>query len=265
VERHCIDQLLRWLSGVNTRRAALRLLALVPVVGVLASLFDEESAARRRRRRRKARHHPGQHKDHRKGKRKGHHRRKRCKGKRVAKFCANRCGPVKKPHCKKLVDCGPCRVFVTSTAQQGNLGGLGGADAICQNLATVAGLPGTYLAWLSDATQSPATRFPTQSTGTYQLVNGTTIANSWTDLTDGALAAPINVTEAGLPQGGLPVYTSTKTNGTVKDPTQVCNGWTSNSNTFGAGTGDPDQTHASWTELGGVICTAPLGLYCFQQ
>jgi hypothetical protein len=51
--------------------------------------------------------------------------------------------------------------FVTSTTGNGNLStwtgaglntGLAAADAICQGRAAVAGLPGTYVAWMSDAT-----------------------------------------------------------------------------------------------------------------
>jgi hypothetical protein len=52
--------------------------------------------------------------------------------------------------------CNPCKVFVTSTVHDGNLGGLAGADAICNSLASDAGLPGTYKAWLSDGFNSPS-------------------------------------------------------------------------------------------------------------
>src|SRR5215212_6677746 len=45
---------------------------------------------------------------------------------------------------------GPCSVFLSSITYDGNLGGLSGADAKCQGLAAVAGLPGIYKAWLSD-------------------------------------------------------------------------------------------------------------------
>ena len=79
---------------------------------------------------------------------------------------------------------GPCRVFVTSTEYGGIIGGLTGADTICQQLAEASNLSGTYKAWLSDSTDSPSTRF-VRSTGPYQLVDGTRIAANWTSLTDG--------------------------------------------------------------------------------
>ena len=80
----------------------------------------------------------------------------------------------------------------------GNLGGLAGADAICQARAEAAGslaAPGTYLAWLSDAgggvdpPVSPSTRF-IQASVPYRLVNGTIVAASWSDLVDGSWRRP---------------------------------------------------------------------------
>jgi Protein of unknown function (DUF1554) len=54
-----------------------------------------------------------------------------------------------------------CAVFVTSTTHTGNLGGLDGADAICQARAeslNSAAPAGTYKAWLSTAAESAAAR-----------------------------------------------------------------------------------------------------------
>ena len=50
-------------------------------------------------------------------------------------------------------------VFVTSTTHNGNLGGVAGADAICNARAAAAGLPGSYLAWISMADDDPEFRF----------------------------------------------------------------------------------------------------------
>jgi hypothetical protein len=43
-------------------------------------------------------------------------------------------------------------MFITSGTDDGNLGGLTGADATCQAEATAAGLHGTFVAWLSSST-----------------------------------------------------------------------------------------------------------------
>ena len=80
-------------------------------------------------------------------------------------------------------------VFVTSTIHDGNLGGLAGADAICQARAEADGslaAPGTYKAWLSagGAGNSAADRL-THATVPYKLVNGTQIAADWDRLVDG--------------------------------------------------------------------------------
>ena len=89
-------------------------------------------------------------------------------------------------------------VFLTSSSHNGNLGGLAGGDEICRARAAEAGLPGaeSFLAWLSEGSASPSTRF-TQATVPYKLVNGTTVAPDWSGLVDGTLDAPINVTERG--------------------------------------------------------------------
>ena len=69
--------------------------------------------------------------------------------------------PVSGPVCEPPpvpASCNPCKVFVTSTVHDGNLGGLVGADAICNSLASAAGLAGTYKAWLSDGSGWPRCR-----------------------------------------------------------------------------------------------------------
>ena len=116
-------------------------------------------------------------------------------------------------------------VFVTSTIHDGNLGGLGGADAICNARATEAGLPGagSYLAWLSAGGVSPSTRF-TQAAVPYKRVDGTTVAGDWADLVDGSLAAPIQVTEGGIEVGrGELVWTGTAASGVPEG--NDCLGW----------------------------------------
>ena len=85
-------------------------------------------------------------------------------------------------------------VFVSSVTHDANFGGLAGADAFCQGLADAAALPGTYMAWLSDDSGSPSSRFA-QSSEAYVLVDGTVVAHDWADLTDGDLQHPINVSE----------------------------------------------------------------------
>ncbi len=158
---------------------------------------------------------------------------------------------------------GAMRVFATSVGYDGNLGGLTGADARCQLLANIAGLPGTYKAWLSDSSGSPSTRF-TQSSGPYVLVNGTTvIANNWADLVDGTLAAAINLNEQGSSIGSNYVWTGTLGSGTPSG--NNCSDWSSNSITILGTYGNTNLASSNWTNAGLSTCTGILRLYCFQQ
>lgn len=163
---------------------------------------------------------------------------------------------------------GVCRVFVTSTSYDGNLGGLSGADAKCLTQAGLGGLTGTYRAWLSTSISSPATDASfTKASGPYRLVNGTPIAADWADLTDGALAAPINVTEFGVGAADTYVWTNTLPNGTAGGPLdgKDCGGWMGTPS-GGGYIGRTFATNTQWTSLGLLSCqTPPARLYCFQQ
>jgi len=159
-------------------------------------------------------------------------------------------------------------VFVSSSTQAGNLGGLAGGDAICQGLADAASLGGTYMAWLSDSTESPATRFVPWD-GPYERTDGVRIADSWADLLDGTLAAPISVTETGAVVSGQTVQTGTDSQGfgVVTAPGPYCMDWTSGA---GAGVativrGNAGGTGTNWTNGGTAGCANVIRIYCFEQ
>jgi hypothetical protein len=105
-------------------------------------------------------------------------------------------------------------VFVTSGRYTGNLGGVDGADAKCQAEADAAGLTGEYKAWISDEASSPAAAF-TKNGGPYVLAGtGTHVAEDWADLTDGNLAAAINIHASGNAiDRGADTWTNTTTTG----------------------------------------------------
>ncbi|HSZ81214.1 MAG TPA: hypothetical protein VLA14_02975, partial [Polyangia bacterium] len=171
----------------------------------------------------------------------------------------------------------PKLVFVTSKVfEGGGLGGLLGADEMCQSLAQSAGLPGTYFAWLSDATASPATRF-SQNGGPYQLVDGTELAHNWTELTQVGLINGISTTELQtLPGtgtsacGGTAVWTNTKNDGTLNDIGFSCDDW---SNPFGMGAAlGVAGGNIGWTDecmvtsaMTTTPCAQTAALYCFEQ
>jgi hypothetical protein len=145
------------------------------------------------------------------------------------------------------------------------MGGLAGADATCTTLAGAAGLPGSYKAWLSDDTGSPATRF-TRSTVPYVRVDGSVVANNWAGLTSGALLHAINRTETGgfFHTG---VWTSTKPDGTLTDGRFDCDNWSNGTRGADGGIGVSIDTGGEWTGLPGrIVCSAHTeAIYCFQQ
>ena len=170
------------------------------------------------------------------------------------------------------------RVFVTSLKYDGNLGGLPGADAKCQVRAAAALLPGTYRAWLSDATGSPSTRF-TKSTIPYRLVDGTLIANDYTHLTNGSAQGKIVLTET----GGAPIRTgfcgpqdpavpdrimvwaSTAADGSLVSSSGTCTNWTDIA-VGGSQWADPFVSGLVATCSGGnCMSTYASPIVCFQQ
>ena len=151
-------------------------------------------------------------------------------------------------------------VFVTQRRYRGNLGGLAGADAICQQRAAAAGLPGTdWTAWLSDESTDAIERIPD---GQYQLIDGTPVADDKADLTDGFLNAAINLTERGNTRTGF-VWTATTPDGA--DAEINCKNWTDNSSESTGSRGSTGAINAEWTNVLGAeaVCSDRNRLYCF--
>lgn len=150
-----------------------------------------------------------------------------------------------------------------------NFGGLSGADGVCASEASSAGLTGTFMAWLSDSTSSPSTRF-TQSSKGYVLVNNTVVATSWADLVDGTLAVPINVTADGtVDPTPRTTATSTDADGTAisTSPGAFCQDWTSAAGGASATQirGHTSGTGTTWTNSFSAGCANTIRLICFEQ
>ena len=170
------------------------------------------------------------------------------------------------------------RVFVTSTRYDGKLGGLAGADSRCQiqENSVIPPLGGTWKAWLSSSTvavNTPARSF-TQATVPYKLLNRTTIAANWVNLTGGTLAAPINRTENNtVLTGDNFVWTNTAPNGSISNGSslETCNDWISNAgsvNTVISPYGNTFNRDSQWTRVSGsasIACSDLFRLYCFEQ
>lgn len=161
---------------------------------------------------------------------------------------------------------GPKRVFVSSQTYQGDLGGLIGADSKCQVLADAVNLGSTFKAWLSDSTTSAASRF-NQSALNYVMMNGTTIANGWSDLTDNTIDNVLNRDETNTVRSSMPVWTNTTTSGGVMatNSSYNCDNWTSNSSGVDGYYGVTNWADYEWTNSTYSSCSGARRLYCFEQ
>lgn len=163
-------------------------------------------------------------------------------------------------------------VFVSSETHGGVFGGLAGADALCMRLATAARLPGeTYRAWMSTVDLAAADRL-THSAVPYKLIDGTTVAADWDDLTDGALDHPIGLDERGrsvdgsawtftLHTGERPAWSPT--DDPMRNPRRDCGGWLDHGV---GGTGVTSARAPVWTDGDGAAsCDTELHVYCVEQ
>lgn len=155
------------------------------------------------------------------------------------------------------------RVFVSSHTNNGNMGGLSGADQICQDNATTAGLGGTWKAWLSDSTTSASDRLY-HSPSPYVLINCTRIADNWDDLTDGDIQNPINLYENGGTFADTGAFTYTNASGSALVSGSHCSDWTSSA-ASGAEIGDPTTTTSGWSHFASGFCNTNQNIYCFEQ
>jgi hypothetical protein len=156
------------------------------------------------------------------------------------------------------------RVFVTSLMMLPNFGSASEANQICQDLATNESLPGTWRAWISDGSTSPAQTFP-RDVGPYMLLDETIVANDWTDLTDGSIAHAIDLDEGGNFVDLRETWTGTTSAG---DPSgDDCNGWKKQTaNPQRATQGVSTMTNDAWTSAYVQYCDrANVSLYCFEQ
>lgn len=165
------------------------------------------------------------------------------------------------------------KAFVTSTTYAGNLGGITGADAICQSRAVTAGLTGTYKAWVSDATVAAIAHNQPSQSRPYYGVNGTLIANDLNDIITPSTAGdylqnPLRFDEFGNSvTAPLYAWSNTLENGLART-TQAngsCSGWYSNSSSLTGYIGRPSQKGSAWTKGTSKSCATPQRLYCFQK
>ena len=159
------------------------------------------------------------------------------------------------------------KVFLSSQKFAGSsLRGLDGADTFCTRAANDQGQAGTWTAWLSDNTANAVDRIFDGGVP-YQTIDGTVVANNLADLTDGTLAAAIEIDEAGnTVTFDFEVWSATNTDGTYSGQ-GTCVNWADKTAGLVAGIGIAGQTDATWTNTGGgQLCDESFNrLYCFAD
>ncbi|MCY0988561.1 DUF4215 domain-containing protein [Nannocystis sp. ILAH1] len=132
----------------------------------------------------------------------------------------------------------------------GDLGGLEGADSRCRQYALQSGLADdtwkTFVAWLSDSDHDVRDRlYPGR--GRYVRTDGVIVVASFEQLFSGSLEAPINVDEHGNQDIGGGVLTGTQPDGTAAPGTH-CDNWTSSAlSDFSVYEGSSSATDEFWT------------------
>jgi len=161
-------------------------------------------------------------------------------------------------------------IFVSSEVFTGAMGGLAGADAACQDLATKAGLQGQFLAWLGDAQAWPASRM-SKADVPYLRTDFVPVAKNWADLTDGILQAPLDKMEnamqapnpPGFCNGVQPVHSNIVKDGTPYDAPGDCGDWTTDVGMTRAG--QLGAVNSAWTDGCMMGCVNKAPIYCVQQ
>ena len=173
----------------------------------------------------------------------------------------------------------PRIIFLTDARYTGSmLGGLAGADSICQVEANLANLKGTYKAWLSDSQVSASSRMVHSATP-YWNTRAEVFVNSWADLTSG------NGTyaHAYTPHGAVPSYdnssacfnastcpyawTNTNAYGEISDTQHSCNNWIGGSCSAQGTLGNwiIEGYPTMWTLAYTTSCCYNYMLYCLEQ
>ena len=150
-------------------------------------------------------------------------------------------------------------VFVTSQPiSPGELGGLEQADLICAEFADAEGLPGEYVAWLSDQTTDAWERL-SGARGWVRL-DGRPFADRPADIQSNRLYYPVTLDESGAEVRDAFVVTGTASGGLASGTD--CSGWSDLAGTYQKGV--VGALGSEWTAGGGPLpCSQEARLLCF--
>ena len=155
-------------------------------------------------------------------------------------------------------------VFVTTGQVLGNFGGLVAGDGLCNAEALDAGLPATFVAWLSIGTGNAPVDAKGRLTGDagWSLVDGREVFAGPSAITGGSYPkVGISTTARGAPVTGM-AWTGTRETGVHYEGSD-CNAWTDLA--ASAVRGDLGATDPSWTAAASDYCNVPRHILCFER
>lgn len=154
-------------------------------------------------------------------------------------------------------------IFVTDARYNGDLGGLSGADSICQSTADAEGLIGTWTAFLSTSEVDAIDRVDEMA---FMNGRGVVIATNKSDLTKGWIADMINYDEKGG-KSYNDVWTGSESDATVSQSGAdkgACHDWESNGHSYQGVYGATRAATAHWINRDKVQCDNRKSLYCVK-
>jgi len=177
-------------------------------------------------------------------------------------------GPENECNCVR--DCGEepkGNLFVTSGRYTGDLGGMTGADSICQQTAEAAGYRGTWVALLSDYWTDASDRVPENTS----IVNmrGLGVALDKDDLADGGLIGRITDENGNRCEDDCLVWTGSYAHANqyhyLYYTEYACNEWTSSEGEVKGTIGNSKFWDSGWMEWNfRQSCSTRASLYCIR-
>jgi hypothetical protein len=155
----------------------------------------------------------------------------------------------------------PNVAFVTSATTTGAMGGVAGADALCMTAASNAGLPGTFIAFLSSQAQAASDRL-VGSRGWVRTGDAAPIADTAESMTAGAIFNGLDRDEHGTKLAARYVWAgATTVGGSVTN----CSEWTGTSlwGNYGFLGGAMPELMRPW-DVYTFGCSGQASLMCFE-
>jgi hypothetical protein len=164
----------------------------------------------------------------------------------------------------------PGRIAFVSKGSFGTGTGISGADTLCQNEASAAGLPNptTFLAMLSTSTTPAASRFDMSAmSAPYVRPDGIQIADAPTVATGGALDSGIwqHADGSYVTEFAAQAWTGSTSPNVVGTSVTTCQDWTTHNGADTGSEGVSDVTDVWWNSNMSTACGDSLSIYCLQQ